>query len=76
MEKEESKFVLRSYPKAELALLYFPGNDPDSAVRNLRRWIMRQPEIMAAFEAVGYDKKLHSYFKREVEIIVKYLGEP
>jgi hypothetical protein len=31
---------------------------------------------MAELAAVGYNKYRHSFLKQEVEIIVKYLGEP
>jgi hypothetical protein len=31
---------------------------------------------MAELAAVGYNKYRHSFLEQEVEIIVKYLGEP
>ena len=32
--------------------------------------------LMSELEAIGYNKYRHSFLKREVGIIVKYLGEP
>ena len=67
MKKEEETFAIRTYDKAELASLYCPGREPGAALQNLYRWILN---------ATGYNKYRHCYLKQEVEIIVKYLGEP
>ena len=32
-------FKIKSYSKAELAMLYFPDSDPHVAVNHLMRWI-------------------------------------
>lgn len=37
--KEEKKFELRAYDKAELALLYCPGRSEETAMKTLTRWI-------------------------------------
>ena len=71
MKKEEETFAIRTYDKAELASLYCPGREPGAALQNLYRWIRRIPRLTEELNATGY-----CYLKQEVEIIVKYLGEP
>lgn len=76
MKKEEETFAIRTYDKAELASLYCPGREPGAALQNLYRWIRRIPRLTEELYATGYNKYRHCYLKQEVEIIVKYLGEP
>lgn len=73
---EEQPFVIRSYTKMELALLYSPGREPDSALQNLYRWIRKCAPLQLELQEHGYDKYRHSFLKREVEIIRKHLGDP
>ena len=70
------EFQLRGYIKAELAQLYSPHSQESTALKNLYRWMKRNHLLMAELEAIGYNKHRHSFLKREVGIIVKYLGEP
>lgn len=74
--EEEKPFIIRSYTKVELALLYSPGREPASALQNLYRWIRKCTPLRLELQAFGYDKYRHSFLKREVEIIQKHLGEP
>ena len=55
---------------------YFPESDTKTALQGLARWIKRCTELGEALEAVGYEKKRRFYRKPEVELIVKFLGEP
>ncbi|MFS6555312.1 DUF4248 domain-containing protein, partial [Parabacteroides distasonis] len=41
---QKMKFTIRTYDKHELAQLYFPDSDRDTALRHLRRWIIRCPD--------------------------------
>lgn len=45
-------------------------------LQGLARWIKRCTELEKALEAAGYDKNRRFYLKPEVELIVKFLGEP
>ncbi|WP_455672379.1 DUF4248 domain-containing protein [Phocaeicola sp.] len=74
--KEEERFVLRPYYKAELAELYTPGRLPENALKTLYRWMKRNADLCRELEAIHYNKHRHCFLKPEVEIIVKYLGEP
>ena len=75
-EMEEEPFQLRMYRKQELAMMYFPDVSKESAGRNLRRWIKRCTELYDELLAIGYDKHRQYYLKREVKLIITYLGEP
>lgn len=69
-------FKLQSYTKTDLALLYSPHSGTATAIQNLYRWMKRNQPLMSELQAVGYNKFRHSFLKQEVEIIIKYLGEP
>ena len=69
-------FRPRVYRKTELAQLYFPQAGKKTALQGLARWIKRCTELEKALEAAGYDKNRRFYLKPEVELIVKFLGEP
>lgn len=73
---EEEKFVIRAYLKAELAQLYSPNLPAVYAMRKLRAWIRRNEALSAVLYQGGESKKDHSYTKRQVRLIVKYLDEP
>ena len=69
-------FILQSYTKAALAQLYSQHSEGPAALQTLYRGMRRNESLMAELAAVGYNKYRHSFLKQEVEIIVKYLGEP
>lgn len=75
-EEEDAPFSLRVYRKNELARLYFPQADKKGALQGLSRWIKHCAELEKALEASGYDKNRKFFLKPEVELIVKFLGEP
>ena len=67
---------LRSYDKAELALLYFPKAEPKVALNRLNRWIKRSPELTASLQACHVGKFAKYFSRHQVELIVDYLDEP
>lgn len=75
-QQPENTFRPRTYKKNELAMMYFPDVSKDAASRNFRRWIRQCPDMQKELRAVGYDKNRQYLLKAEVEVIVKYLGEP
>ena len=60
----------------ELASLYSPHSQDTTALQNLYRWMKRNDSLMKELHSLGYNKYRHSFLKQEVEVIVKYLGEP
>ena len=64
------------YGKMELAQLYNPNVNPQSARKTLWRWMHHHPTLMTALEQVGYNPARKSFLPRELDIIVDCLGEP
>ena len=69
-------FKIRPYGKAELALLYHPCSTPQTAMKNLYRWIKGCPLLMQELAELHYRPNRHSFLTPEVAAIVKHLGEP
>ena len=63
--------------RTELAQKYFPDKTPTEAVRTLRRWINRCPELKAALNK--YNRKFdrtRDLTIAQVRLIERYLCEP
>lgn len=73
---EREGFCLKAYRKCELASLYFPQAGKKSALQGLGRWIKQCTELAQALERSGYQKNRKFFLKSEVELIVRFLGEP
>ena len=73
---DDRPFRLRVYRKSELALLYFPYAKKKQALNNLGRWIKKCTELHDALHRAGYVKNRWFFLRPEVELIVRYLGEP
>ena len=69
-------FRLKAYTKVALAQLYSPHSQEATALQNLYRWMKRNTSLMEELQGLGYNKYRHSFLKQEVQVIVKYLGEP
>ena len=65
---------LRSYGKAELALLYHPCSTPKTAMKTLYRWIKGCPMLMSEQESMNYNPNRRMFLRSEVEAIVRHLG--
>lgn len=71
-----SPFLLRSYGWTELAQLYNPTLQPDSAARLLRRWVEKNTLLANALQQSGYRSGQRKLTPLQVADIVRYLGEP
>jgi hypothetical protein len=69
-------FVIQSYPKSELALIYFPKSTPHVAANHLRNWIHGCPELHEALQHINLSPRAKYYSAEAVRLIVQYLGEP
>ena len=49
--------TIKSYPKSELAQLYFPDSDPHVATNHLAQWIKRCPPLVAALAKTIFIRK-------------------
>ena len=65
-----------SITKAQLANMYNPGVNTNSALKTLNRWIARDSKLLAELQAARYYDKQRVLTPKQVEIIIKYLGEP
>lgn len=69
-------FSIRTYGRTELARLYFPGIEAESAWRRLRSWIARCAPLRADLARLGYDPHRRTFTPAEVAAITDKLGEP
>ena len=69
MQNEE--FIIQTYGKSELAMLYFPHLSKESALKNLREELKINPRLHHLVNA-----KTHKYWPKQVRMIVEELGEP
>ena len=72
----ETKFVIRSYSKSELAQLYAPDITSKAAVKKLNHWIALKPGLLDKLYVTGMAPKAKYYTPLQVHIIVEALGEP
>ncbi len=69
-------FIARNYSKTELAMLYAPKSTADTARKNLYRWIQYCKPLCKELDTLHYNPNRKTFMKREVEAIVRHLGEP
>lgn len=74
MNMEE--FIIRTYTKKELALMYFPESYPRTAVNHLMVWIHLCTPLWNELLDMGYRKTSKVFSPKQVKTIVEYLGEP
>ncbi|MBR2103266.1 MAG: DUF4248 domain-containing protein [Prevotella sp.] len=66
----------RAQGRTELAMKYLPHLQPSSAWSCLRRWINHNRELREELQKLGYDGRQRVFTPRQVEAIMRYLGEP
>lgn len=71
-----NKFRIRPYGVGELASLYFPHIQQQSAVSQLRRWITEYPELLRELEMAGWKRYRKILTPKQVLIIVEHIGRP
>lgn len=63
--------------KCELALQFFPEQrNAKQAVRHLMRWIQRNPSLLCALQATGYQSTQKVFTWKQVLLIKEHLGDP
>ena len=68
---KEEQFEIKAYGKGELAMMYFPNDSPETAMRKLRNWLSINPRLRKM-----KPKRAKIFTPKQVKIIVKELGEP
>ena len=67
---------IKSYPKSELALMYFPDSSPHVALNRLNYWIKRCPPLVDALAGCNQSRFAKYFSAKAVRLIVDFLGEP
>jgi len=70
------QFTIRQYGRTELAQLYCPDIQPESAWVKLKLWISQHPGLNGHLHALGYDGRSRSFTPAQVRAITDALGEP
>ena len=72
----ESPFILRTYGRTELALLYYPNLKSESAWRALRHELELCKDLARALRKEGYTPAQRRFTPRQVRTITQHLGTP
>ena len=68
---DETRFKLRAYGKSELAMLYFPGDSKDVALKKFRFWLRQNKRLRGCIS-----RGSNFYNPKQVRMILDELGEP
>ncbi len=68
--------IIKSYPKSELANMYFPDSDPHVATNHLTQWIKGNPALVEALNCCHQSRHAKFYSAQAVRIIIEHLVEP
>ena len=73
---DDKRFEYRSYGKGELAMMYFPHIQQQSAVDQFNKWLKAAPGLMERLFATGMSPCSRRYTPAQVRLIVEVLQEP
>ena len=69
-------FKIKDYPFGELAQLYYPDRNYQSALRLFREEMHLTRGMWPAMVAQGYKENTKTLTRAQVRTIVQFLGEP
>ena len=69
-------FKIKPYPFGELAQMYYPDHNYDSALQRFREEMHLTRGMWAAMVAEGYKENTKILTRSQVRTIVRFLGEP
>lgn len=69
-------FVIHEYGRIELAQLYCPDIQPESAWKKLKAWIALKPGLSDHLSELGYNGHTRTFTPAQVRAIVDAIGEP
>lgn len=67
----DEKFIIRAYGKSELAMMYFPDDSKETAIKKLRFWLTINPRLKPLI-----NRTFRYYTPKQVKKIVEEVGEP
>lgn len=74
--KQKRPFTIRQYGRMELAQLYCPDIQPESAWVKMKVWIREHPGLTGRLQELGYDGRTRSFTPAQVQAIADALGAP
>jgi Domain of unknown function (DUF4248) len=72
----DEQFKIKSYAYCELALLYFPNSNKNSASTQLGRWIRQNENLRNQLYELDYKPRKKILTPSQVRLIVNFFGEP
>lgn len=66
----------KNMTKKQLAVAYSPELSIGGAINRLRRWLHYNKALMEELRLTNYRETQHLLTSRQVEIIIRHLGEP
>ncbi|MCC8187960.1 MAG: DUF4248 domain-containing protein [Bacteroides sp.] len=72
----KKKIPLNTLYVSDLAQLYFPRSTVTSAVSQLRRWILLNPDLVQRLNELHYHKGQRALTPLQREAVIRYLGPP
>ena len=76
MNEAMKRFSIKPCNFGDLAQLYYPDHNYDSALRHFRDEMHKTRGMWAAMTAQGYKEKTKTLTRAQVRTIVQFLGEP
>ena len=70
------RFKIQPYRFGELAQMYYPDHNYDSALRHFLEEMHKTRGMWEAMVAEGYKEKTRVLTRAQVRTIVRFLGEP
>ena len=68
---KEEPFIIKSYGKGQLAMIYFPDVSPETAANKFRDWLKVNPRLCHLVT-----KSIHDLTPAQVQLIVDEIGKP
>ena len=68
---KEKEFKIHAYGKSERAIMYFPGDSPERALKKFRFWLSQNRRLKSCISRGN-----NFYNPKQVRMIIDELGEP
>lgn len=72
----EKKFEIRTFGYGELAQLYFPNIEKESASRMFSQWIYSCPELVQKLIEASWKKRSKYFTPKQVKILIGHFDAP
>jgi len=77
MKNKPKILLVGNVSKSEMAMLFFPGVSPESALKSFMRLLKKDKELYSRLvKETNYDKNCHRFTPKQQEMIISKLGGP